>query len=85
MVSLHSNSKVTKIPDQRVSEFIQFQVQLGAGNPKQSFIVETQQCAMLCKSLDSNSPLLMGPSQRVCLFRIIASNRTLETSVKSTA
>lgn len=46
MVSLHSNSKVTKIPDQRVSEFIQFQVQLGAGNPKQSFIVETQQCAM---------------------------------------
>lgn len=82
MVSLHSNSKAT---DQRVSEFIQFQVQLGAGNPKQGFIVETQQCAVLCKSLDSNSLLLMGPSQRVCLFRIIASNRTLETPVKSTA
>lgn len=68
-----------------VSEFIQFQVQLGADNPKQGFTVETQQGAMLCKSLDSNSLLLMGPSQRVCLFRIIASNRTLGASVRSTA
>lgn len=41
-----------------VSEFIQFQVQLGADNPKQGFTVETQQGAMLCKSLDSNSLLL---------------------------